>query len=231
MTGILLNPYKSFPLQESVIDDFIGSDGSSFNSSIWEHNGNTTHNALREISGNSLLISTGNTGGYSSNDSNCLRTLNNYDDPEIQFLDFEWLSSSVNHEMRIKFSICGSSYLDWYLDSSATALVLEVLPYPKTLQLWKVVGESWTSLTSTVSFATAVGSNPIAGTKWNVALRHTGTHFQAFVWDTTNSKPVSPTLSGSETTFTSGGKASIGCGNPASAVQRSFKVGKVLRVA
>ena len=232
MAVSLVNPYsKQPPPSLFLIDDFIGTNGASFNTSIWDHNTNTTHNALRELLDNSLLMSTGNTGGYTANDSNCLRTDEVFSDPEIQFLDFEWLASSVNQEMRIKFCFRASSYLDWYQDSSATTLGIELTPYNKTFQLFKSVSEAWTALGSSVSFSSILGSDPVAGDKWNVCLRHTGTEFQCFIWDVGGSRPSSPSLSASETNFTSPGKVSIGCGNPAQAVQRSFKVGSVWRSA
>lgn len=234
MATTLINPFMSFPPAPpaaTLIDDFIGSDGASFNTSIWDHNNNTTHNALREILSNSLLMSTGNTGGYVAEDSNCIRTDSTYSDAEIQFIDFEWDSSSVDQEMNIKLGMRGSSYLDWYLTVSASSLYLEFLPYDHTARLWKVESESYTALSSTVTFTTLVGGNPVAGDKWNIALRHTGTTFDAYIWLSSGSRPGSPSITASESTFTSAGKVSIGCGNNATATQRKFKVGSVLRAS
>ena len=229
MTISMLNPLVAFPPGVVLVDDFLGADNDPISTSIWDTNGNTGGGTIKRIVSNSLELVTGTTGGYDSNDTCAIRTDASFADPEIQFLDFEWRSTSVDQEMRIKFNMRASGGFDWWQDSSETCLELAVLPYEHTLQLWKCVNGSWTALSSTVTFTSAVGGNPSAGDKWNIALRHTGTHFQAFVWSASGSRPGSPTLSGAETEFaSSNGRVGTACSNGYFAA-RSFRLGSVWR--
>lgn len=234
MTITQLNPALAFPPSApavTTIDDFVGANGDPVSTSIWDTNGNTGHGVVSEIQSNSLHIATGTAGGYTSNDCVGIRTDATYSDAEIQFLDFEWLAASVDQELSIKLGIRGSSNFPAYMPSSVTCVYLELDCYAKTMRLWKVEAESYTALgPGTVSFTSAVGANPSAGTKWNIALRHTGTTLDAYVWLASGSRPGTPTISVAETTFTSAGKVSIGANNTAVA-SRAFRVGQVARAA
>lgn len=230
MSTVLINPYMSFPPSSVAIDDFIGTNGGAISTAIWDHNGNTTHGALREIQSNSLHMSTGNIGGNNSSDSNGIFTDATYADAEIQFLDFEWLSTTVDQAFTIKLMVRASGTMaDWQADMP-DGIGMEIKPGDHEVFLFSKVADGWSGLSSSVSFTTLVGGNPVAGDKWNIVFRHTGTAFQAFIWKTTGSRPGTPSLSAATTSFTSAGKVSIGCGGNTVA-SRAFRIGSVVKAA
>lgn len=223
---LMIPGFKALNVQSSIplvtIDEFVGVDGSSINTStIWDKTTNPT--PLLSIQNNSAFFTSGTNGGYTALDAIQIRTKNTYLEPEVLFSEYEF--TMINEEMDVDLGFKGSGYIDWYMAGSENGYTVHIRPYEHSLRLQRSISESWTILDS-CSFTDAVGHNPIVGEKWDFSIRHTGTELQVFIWESGNSKPTTPCLSSNDTTYTGSGKISIGGGNGASGA-RTWKVGGV----